>query len=253
MKLLFKTILKHYLKYITKFVLFIRRPTIIVVAGSTNKPFVRDEIKRVLEAAGKSVRANPKNFNTEIGLPLAVLNLPSGYNSYKNWLPIIFKTWAKILSKNFPEFFILMLGTSDPGDIKYLLKIVKPKIAVITDITQRYLEGFSDLDELVGEYEYLVKKLPSQGLLVLNNENNRIKNLSKLTKIKTVTFGVNNKSDFSVAQITKTSQGQLATIEHGDKKKEYEINRFGLHHIYAFMIGLIIKQYVSQEEFQDSK
>jgi len=249
MKLLFKTILKHYLKYITKFVLLIHRPTIIVVAGSTNKPFVRDEIKRILETAGKSVRANPKNFNTEIGLPLAVLGLPSGYNSYKNWLPIIFKAPGKVFSKNFPEFFILMLGTSDPGDMKYLLKIIKPKIAVITDITQRYLEGFSDLNELVWEYEYLVKKLPKNGLLALNNDNERIKKLNKFTKANTVYFGVSGDSMFRALEIEKTNYGQRVKIKQSDNTiVEHKIKKFGLHHVYAFMIGLIIKKYVSQKE-----
>jgi len=249
MKLISKIILKYYLKYITKLVLLIHRPDIIVVAGSTNKTFVRDEVKKVLLSLGKSVRANPKNFNTEIGLPLAVLGLPSGYNSFKNWLPIIFKAPSKIFVKNFPKYLILMLGTSDPGDIKYLLKIINPKIALITDITQRYLEGFSDLNELMGEYEYLVKKLPKNGLLALNNDNERIKKLSKFTKADTIYFGVNGGSMFKALEIKKTNYGQWVKIKQSDNTTvEHKINKFGLHHVYAFMIGLIIKKYVSQKE-----
>jgi UDP-N-acetylmuramyl pentapeptide synthase len=78
MKSFFKQLLKYYLKYITKLVLFIHKPVIIAVAGSTNKTFVRDEIRNILEKKGFSVRANPRSFNTEIGLPLAILDLPSG-------------------------------------------------------------------------------------------------------------------------------------------------------------------------------
>ena len=48
MKIIFKIILQYYLKYITKLVLAIHRPTIIAIAGSTNKTFVKDEINRVL-------------------------------------------------------------------------------------------------------------------------------------------------------------------------------------------------------------
>ena len=245
MRFFLKNVLKCYLKYITKFALLIHRPVIIVIAGSTNKFFVRDEIMRVLKAAGKSARANPKNFNTEIGLPLAVLSLASGYSSFKNWLPTILKAPTRIFDKKFPEYFILMLGTSDPGDMKYLLKIIKPKIAVITDITQRYLESFSDLDELVGEYKHLVKKLPKDGLLLHNNDNEKIKQLNKFSKAKIVSFGISDNSAFRAVQIKKTSRGQLATIKHGSHIIEHRINRFGRHHVYAYMAGLIIKDYVT--------
>jgi len=85
MKTFLKQLLKYYLKYITKLVLAIHQPLIIGLTGSTNVIFTRDEIKRQLAQTGLAARSNPKNFNTEIGLPLAILNLPSGYNSYRHY------------------------------------------------------------------------------------------------------------------------------------------------------------------------
>jgi UDP-N-acetylmuramoyl-tripeptide--D-alanyl-D-alanine ligase len=275
MKFIFKKILQYYLKYITKFVLFIHRPTIIAIAGSTNKTFVKDEISKILkessfakatedgeginpapfrqsisdtkrqlpERCGVSVRSNPKSFNTEIGLPLAILNLPSGYNSYKNWLPIIFKAGIKIFQFNFPKFLVLEVGVSDPGDMKYLLTIIKPKIVVITDITQRYLEGFEDMDALVEEYEYLVKKVNKKGLVVLNYDNPRIKKMANISRNKIKFFGFGDGADCRAVEIKKESGGQLIKIKHNNILSEHKINRFGNHHIYALLVGLIIKQY----------
>src|SRR3989339_92491 len=119
MKKIFKIILQYYLKFITKLVLLIHRPTVIAISGSVNKSFFRDEIKKVLAEQGKTVRANPKNFNTEIGLPLAILNIESGYNSYRAWLPIIWKAFLAIFQKNFPEYLVLELGVSQRGDMRY--------------------------------------------------------------------------------------------------------------------------------------
>jgi len=247
MRLFLKTILKFYLKYITKLVLFIHRPTIIAVAGSINKPFVKESIKSVLEEAGLSVRANPKNFNTDIGLPLAVLYLKSGYNSYRNWLPIIARAPLAIFSKNFPNFLVLGLGTSDPGDMRYLLSVVKPKIAVITDITQRYLDSFRDMDLLIKEYEILARIIPKDGLLLINNDNERIKKLGSISKARVESFAINAEADWRASKSKKEATGQSAKIKHNNIEEKFKIKRFGEHHIYAKLISQIILNYVRGE------
>jgi UDP-N-acetylmuramoyl-tripeptide--D-alanyl-D-alanine ligase len=254
MKYLFKKILQYYLKYLTKLVLFIHRPIIIAIAGSTNKTFVRDAVSEMLKGEGRNVCSNPKSFNTEIGLPLAILNLPSGYSSYKNWLPIILKAPTQIFAANFPKILVLELGASDRGDMKYLLSIISPKIAIITDITQRYIEGFGYMDELVKEYEYLAKKAKKSGLIVLNYDNAMVRSLAKGVKAKIAFFspvGDNNLDDASLWQAIgckKEENGQSVKVNHNNIISEHKINRFGEHHIHALLISLIIKDYVEKEE-----
>ena len=177
-------------------------------------------------------------------MPLAVLNLPSGYNSYKDWLPIIHKAALRIFQFNFPKFLVLELGVSDPGDMKYLLTIIKPKIVVITDITQRYLEGFDDMDELVDEYEYLVKKADKRGLAVLNYDNPRIKKMANISKIKVKSFGLSDGADWQAAEIKKGDRGQSVKVRYNDIESKYEINRFGKHHVDALLIGLVIRRHL---------
>jgi UDP-N-acetylmuramoyl-tripeptide--D-alanyl-D-alanine ligase len=240
MKYLFKKILTYYLKYLTKLALLIHRPTIIAIAGSINKTFVKEEINRMLRAEGREVRSNPRSFNTEIGLPLAILNLPSGYNSYKDWLPIILEAPLKIFSP-MPKIIVLELGVSNPGDMKYLLSIIKPKIAVITDITQRYLEGFNSMDKLAGEYEYLLKRMDKNRLVLLNIDNPREKNMTALTKVRIKFFGLNEGADCHAIKIEKNNDDQTVQIKFNNEIRDYKINRFGQHHVYALLIGLIIK------------
>ncbi len=244
MKTIFKYLLRIYLKYITKLVLLIHQPTIIAITGSINKPFVKVAIKKALVVEGLRVRANPKNFNTEIGLPLAILALPSGYNSFADWLPIIFAAPKRIFTRNFPGFLVLGLGTSDPGDMKYLLSVVRPNITIVTDITQRYLESFSDMNELVGEYEYLISRMPKNGLLVTNNDNTRLVDLKRSAKCPVLTFAIDNPAAYQAKNISATATGQKFNLEHKGKQELISINRFGKHHISAFLIGRIIKDYV---------
>lgn len=246
-KFILKKFLQYYLKIIAKIALFIHRPIVIAIAGSTNKTFAKQEIKNNLINGGYDVRSNANNFNTEIGLPLAILNLPSGYNSYKKWLPIILKAPLSIFEK-FPEYLVLELGTSDRGDIKYLLSIIKPRIAVITDITQRYLESFKDMDELVDEYRCLSAKIPKNGLLLLNNDNYRVRNIASSAKCKVIYFGFNQESDWKAEVMGKNNKGQTVKLKNNGIEEKYVINRFGIQHIYSFLIGNIIGYYANEKK-----
>jgi UDP-N-acetylmuramyl pentapeptide synthase len=248
MKMILKPILKYYLKLITKIVLFIHRPTIIAIAGATNKTFTKNRIKKTLEEKGINVRANPNNFNTEIGLPLAILYLPSGYNYYSKWLPVILKAPLAIFQTNFPQYLVLELGTSDAGDMKYLLSIVSPKITVITDITRKYLEGFTDMDQLVGEYRMLARKTHPQGLLVLNNDNVRIRSLVENIDTKKIFFGFQEGSNPRILDIKREKEGEVVNIKYDQEETSHNTGRFGHHHAYALMAGLIINKHLSHVE-----
>lgn len=243
MKIIFKQFLKHYLKFFAKLAIFIHRPTIIAVAGSINKSFAKGIIRKTIEETGIAVRSNPNNFNTEIGLPLSILNLESGYNSFRQWLPAIKKAPLAVWKK-FPRYLVLSLGTSDPGDLAFLLTIIKPWAVVITDINQRYLEGFKDMDNMQAEYKLLVKKLPTDGLLLFNNDNPRVRELKKYTNAKAVGFGLDCSSDYQVKKSSKTVSGQELIIQTPKKEYTQKITRFGAHHQRNQLIAEIIRDYV---------
>ncbi len=249
MKSFLKILLKYYLKYITKYVLMVHRPTIIAVAGSTNKTFVKDEINRRLRNRGLSVRSNPRSFNTEIGLPLAILNLPSGYNSFRGWLPIIKRAAWLLFQADFPKYLVLELGVSDQGDMKYLLSIIRPDIAVITDITQRYLEGFADMDELYDEYRLLAASLGGNNLLVLNHDNLRVRELAQISAAPVLTFGKSDGATYQAVKIEKLPQGQKFTVARQGNSQAVAaaIPVFGDHHIYAGLAGFAIENYVAEK------
>lgn len=242
MKSLLKLILQYYLKYVTKIVLFVHRPKIIAVSGSINKPFFKEAVGKILKKTGLRVGISENSFNTEIGLPLAVLNLPSGYNSYRNWWPVIRGALKAVFKTNFPQVLVLELGVSNPGDIKYLLSIIKPDISIVTNITQRYIERFADMDQLVGEYETLARGNKKGGMVLLNADNERTKRISQ--KVKTgqaVLFGKAEGSDWQITQVEKMESGQRVVVRHGDMDFSQAINRFGEHHAYAYAASLAIK------------
>jgi UDP-N-acetylmuramoyl-tripeptide--D-alanyl-D-alanine ligase len=254
MKFILKIILKYYLRFFARLSLLTNKPIVIAIAGSANKPFVKEALKKSLGRAGFEVLANAKNFNTEIGLPLAILNLPSGYNSYKNWIPAIVNAPKRIFSHKSTEILVLSYGTSDPGDMKDLLKVVKPDIAIITDLTQRYLEGFADMDQLMNEYELLIGSLPKNGVAILNIDNPRLRQLADSTNKSHIKYSIDNMSDYQASNIKKNIRGtsfEIKTLE--GECINFQIKRHGKHHIYAEIIAMISKNYVIKKYKQQKR
>ena len=138
------------------------------MAGSTNKTTTKDYILKFLrekysptgEAGGeKEVRGNPKSYNTEIGLPLAILYLDSGESSAVKWMKILVQAKMRALfARKFPKKLVLELGVEEKGDMKYLLEMVQPEMAIITNIEGSYTYSNSSLEKIFEEIKILGKK-----------------------------------------------------------------------------------------------
>jgi UDP-N-acetylmuramoyl-tripeptide--D-alanyl-D-alanine ligase len=89
---------------------------VIGVTGSVGKTSTKQLIAALI-APHRSVAANPANWNTEIGLPLAVLAAPAG-----------------------TEVLVLEMGMRGFGQIDELARIAEPDVGVITNIGPVHLE-----------------------------------------------------------------------------------------------------------------
>ncbi len=240
------------LKYLAKAYLWFGKPYVIVISGTTGRFWIKEKIADVLKGKNFLVRTNKKNFNAEIGLPLSILNLSSGEGSFWGWVKVLLKGIRDVIGIINPranprqsEYLVLEMAIDRPENMEYLLSIVKPNLAVFTAITMIYQENFESLDEIAGEYKQLVKVLPWDGVLILNNDDERVKNLAEYHKGKTITYGFSEKSQFRARDVKKVADGQEFKIEIQKKEKEIiaaKIDRFGKHHIYAELVKEIIKE-----------
>ncbi len=246
MDYIFKNTIKFFLKWLAKIYLWRIRPYVIIVAGTTNRHWTKEAIIEALKEKGlTNVRGNRKNFNAEIGLPLSILDLPSGEGSFGSWFKIILQaikktTYYKLLTTN---YLVLEMAIDRPENMDYLLNIVKPNIVVLTTITMIYRENFEDLSEIALEYRKLVKALPKDGLLLLNFDDQRIKDMARFASCRALTYGLNEGADYQAKNIRKIITGQQFDVVEANKQKHSraEINRFGNHHIYAKITAYAIR------------
>ncbi|MCX6792934.1 MAG: Mur ligase family protein [Candidatus Falkowbacteria bacterium] len=238
MKRFAKIILQYYLFIFAKLALLLRQPFIIAVAGTTNKTFTKQAIESFLRARGETLAV--PSFNTEIGLPLAILGLPSGYNSYQRWLAIMFLAPFKAFYVKLPKIVVFEFGADRPGDLSYLISLAPPKVVVIASITQRYLEQFGGIDKAAHEYQILVKSVGKNGLIVLNNDIPEVKHLQIVSRAKTVFFGISeenisaDENSWLISNFKITEQGIVGNLVNNDIKKDFALNRFGKHNALAY-------------------
>jgi UDP-N-acetylmuramoyl-tripeptide--D-alanyl-D-alanine ligase len=95
---------------------------VIAVTGSVGKTSTKDLIAALI-APHRTVASNPKNFNTEIGLPLAVLAAPLG-----------------------TEVMVLEMGMRGFGQIAELTAICEPDVGVVTNVGPVHLEQVGSLE-----------------------------------------------------------------------------------------------------------
>jgi len=208
MKLLLKRLITWKLKILTKFTLWRHKPTIIGIVGTTLKTETKEEIKKVL-AKKFDVRANPRSYNTEIGLPLAVLYLPSGESSFWKWFKVLWKgAGVALFSRKFPLVLILELGAIFPGDMDYLLTIVKPKYLVVTNISLGFEISPEELQVRANEIRKAVKAIPKDGTVFMNEDDPWLKEMEKEAGARVLDFKKETSMDYSET-VAKTLAKEL--------------------------------------------
>jgi UDP-N-acetylmuramoyl-tripeptide--D-alanyl-D-alanine ligase len=241
MKVIFKKVVQFYLKVLTKIVLWRHNPLIIAVAGTTNKTFVKETILDEL-GRGPKVRGNPKSFNTEIGLPLAVLFLPSGYSSIFRWVDVLLTgTCISFFARRFPKVLVLEMGVDRKGDMKYLLSLVKPRVAVVTNLEKVFSNQNITQDQMAKEIETLIDSLPQKGLAILNGDDpwlNKI--VAKKKEARLVTFGRSRENQAQIRKVRDLSSGHQFEFSYEGEKEVMETDRYGEHNINALVIARIV-------------
>jgi len=99
--------------------------------------------------------------NSETGIPLNILGLKINSYSYINWLKIAFLAPVKLLTnwKTY-QIYIVEMGVDAPyfpKNMEYLLKIIKPQISVLLNVSSVHLINFNSLDQIAQEKAKILK------------------------------------------------------------------------------------------------
>lgn len=121
---------------------------VVGITGSVGKTSVKDIARSLLP--GK-VHANRENLNTEIGLPLTVLEAPAG-----------------------TEILVLEMAMRGPGQIAELAAIAEPEVAAITNVGPVHVELLGSVEAIAAAKAEVLDALPKGGTAVVPVESSEL-------------------------------------------------------------------------------
>jgi UDP-N-acetylmuramoyl-tripeptide--D-alanyl-D-alanine ligase len=140
------------------------RASVIGITGSTGKTSTKDLLLAVLSPHRRTV-ASRANFNTEIGLPLEILDAPNG-----------------------TEVLVLEMGMRGSGQIAELAAIAEPDVAVIVSVGPVHLELLGTIEAIAAAKAELIAALPPGGTAVVPAREALLEPHLR-DDVETVTFG----------------------------------------------------------------
>lgn len=245
-----------YLKVLAKLQLLKFRPLIIGVGGASGKTSLAKFITLVLQEKYKVRETEGKN--SETGIPLSILGISIKNYSLLDWLYAIILAPIKVIFDwEKYEVFVAEMGIDsplEPKNMSYLLKIIKPKVGVLTNITFEHSEYFDSLvkdkDEkiragkilnLTGEQEnLLLESIPKDGMAVLNIDDEKIRSSKVKSKRKTVSLK-DSKADFFGEKISVDLRKFILKFVNAGKGYTLKIkNPLPNYFAYSFLMAIAI-------------
>jgi UDP-N-acetylmuramoyl-tripeptide--D-alanyl-D-alanine ligase len=173
---------------------------VVAITGSTGKTSTKDLLSAGLDGSWVS----PRSFNNEIGVPLTVLSTPSD---------------ASVL--------VVEVGSRGRGHIEWLAPMIRPDIAVITNLGVVHLETFGSLSGLADAKYELVEALSDDGVAILPYGE---ESLARGGPHRTMTFG-DAGADVQVSDISLDDLGRPSFLIRTDQSEHRVVLPLsGKHH-----------------------
>ena len=183
---------------------------------------------KVIGITGSFGKTSSKNILSDM---LSVLfNVSKTPKSFNNKVGIV-KSIRECVSKE-DDYFICEYGVDKKGAMDKLLKICKPNISLITEVGPQHILTFKNIENIVNEKIKIAKILNKDEWVVINNDNDYLKNeVTKLT-CNIVTFGIKNKSYIMAKNLKMDNEGSSFDLYIGEKRyKNLRICLLGEHNV----------------------
>ncbi len=110
----------------------------------------------------------------------------------------------------------------------------KPNIGIILNIDEDHLDYFEDLDHIIRAFTKFAKNIPSNGTLIINNDDYNAKKIISHVDCEVITFGINSNSTFQAKHIVFDDNGhsQFEVFYKEDLLGAFQLKFPGKHNIY---------------------
>ena len=193
---------------------------VVCVGGSNGKTTVKELIASALRQKLATLWSEA-SFNNDIGVPLTLLRLEKSHQAA-----------------------VLEAGTNHPGELAPLVKMIRPKYGVITNIGREHLEFFGDVAGVAEEEGRLAELLPADGRLFVNDDNEWTEKIVRRTRAGVVRVGLGERADWRAKGIRPDKNGVTFRVDAPkiEWNGEYRINLLGKHQVTNALFAMAVSE-----------
>ena len=164
----------------------------IAVTGSAGKTSLKTMLGGLLNKYSKTY-FSPLSYNNHYGVPLSLSNLEQNHS-----------------------FGVFEVGMSKAGEIGNLSKLVRPDVAIITNIAAAHIENFKNLKGIASAKGEIIDNINKGGTLILNKDDKYFRYFQKKAfkrNIKVNSFGISSNADIKLLKIKKHKDKSILKIK----------------------------------------
>lgn len=192
---------------------------VAAVTGSVGKTTTKEMLRTALTPSGK-VHASVASFNNHWGVPLTLARMPRD-----------------------TDFGVFEIGMNHPGEIRTLVDMVRPDVAMITCVEAAHMGNFKNLNEIADAKAEIMEGVVKDGSMILNLDNDLYKYLRKKAnalglKDRTYSYGRDKKADFELLSLRAHSDCSCFTVKIKGEEIAVKLGAPG-EHIIQNAIGVL--------------
>ncbi len=193
------------------------KANILSITGSAGKTTLKNMLKILLQKFGDTY-SSPRSFNNHFGVPISLSNLNQNH-----------------------KYGIFEIGMSKAGEINNLSKMVKPNLAVITNVAEAHIENFKNLNGVAKAKGEIIDNVSKGGTVILNRDNkffNYFKIKAKNNNLNIISFGRSKKSNIYLVKVKKQKDFKLLTIRVINKIFKIKVKDINIYNVLASLAVL---------------
>ncbi len=185
------------------------RARFIGVTGSVGKTSTKEALARCLRAQAPTA-ASAGSLNNHWGLPLSLARLP-------------------------PEaaYGVFELGMNQPGEIRDLAALLRPQVALITNVEAAHIGYFGSIEEIAAAKAEIFEGMAADGVAVLNRDNPHFERLAGTARAagleRIIGFGRDAGAEARLLECKLGPEGSRVRAEILGERLDYRLSLPGSH------------------------
>lgn len=183
------------------------RLPLIGITGSVGKTTTR-ELTALALSAKYRVYKTPANHNSQIGVPLTILEIGD------------------------EEIGVIEMGMSIPGEMTKISRIVRPDAAMFTNIGLAHLNQLGSQENIRAEKMHIQDGMPEGSTIILNGDDPLLRDYTGIRPgFSRILYGTGSNADVRGENIIVRDGMASFTAVCGTERAEAKLNVFGLHQV----------------------